>query len=171
MKRLYIVRHGAAQSSYEAGSDFARRLTPQGFARVEAVSRWLQAQPDTVAPERLVASAAPRAWETATIYAETFALCDSACAKVRELYSGGANDYLNFLTRSLPDDISCAMVVGHNPAVSELLAAVTGAMAGDYRMRKGDAACMVFDVPEDASWEEVYTVDGKLERYIISSAI
>lgn len=171
MKRLYIVRHGAAQSSYEAGSDFARRLTPQGFARVEAVSRWLQAQPDTVAPERLVASAAPRAWETATIYAETFALCDSACAKVKELYSGGANDYLNFLTRSLPDDISCAMVVGHNPAVSELLAAVTGAMAGDYRMRKGDAACMVFDVPEDASWEEVYTVDGKLERYIISSAI
>lgn len=171
MKRLYIVRHGAAQSSYEAGSDFARRLTPQGIARVQAVSRWLQVQPDTVAPQRIVASAASRAWETATIYADTFALSDSACAKVKELYSGGANDYLNIVTRALPDDISCAMAVGHNPAVSELLAAVTGAVAGEYRMRKGDAACVVFDVADDAPWEEVYTVDGKLERYIIASAI
>lgn len=171
MKRLYIVRHGAAQSSYEAGSDFARRLTPQGIVRVQAVSRWLQAQPETVAPQRIVASAAPRAWETATIYADTFALPDGACAKVKELYSGGVNDYLNIVTRSLPDDISCAMVVGHNPAVSELLAAVTGAVAGEYRMRKGDAACIVFDVPKDASWVEVYAVEGKLERYIIASAI
>lgn len=171
MKRLYIVRHGAAQSSYEAGSDFARRLTPQGIARVQAVSRWLQAQPDTVAPERIIASAAPRAWETATIYAETFALHDNTLAKVKELYSGGANDYLNIVTRSLPDDISCAMAVGHNPAVSELLAAVTGAVAGEYRMRKGDAVCVAFDVSDDAPWEEVYAVDGKLERYIIASAI
>lgn len=171
MKRLYIVRHGAAQSSYEAGSDFARRLTPQGIARVQTVSRWLQAQPDTVAPERIVASAAPRAWETATIYVDTFALPDSTLTKVWELYNGGANDYLNILTRSLPDDISCAMAVGHNPAVSELLAAMTGAMTGEYRMRKGDAACIVFDVPKDASWVEIYAVEGKLERYVIASAI
>lgn len=171
MKRLHIVRHGAAQSSYEAGSDFARRLTPRGIARMQAVSRWLQGQPDTVAPQRIVASAAPRAWETAAIYAETFALPDHALTKVRELYRGGPNDYLDILIRSLPDDISCAMIVGHNPAVSGLLAVLTGAMAGEYLMRKGDAACVAFDVPDDASWQEIYASEGKLEKYIIASAV
>lgn len=171
MKRFYIVRHGAAQSSREAGSDFGRRLTLDGVSRVRAVSQWLKSRPDMTAPQRIVASAAPRAWETAVIHAETFALSESALSRVEELYRGGPNDYLDILIRSLPDGISCAMAVGHNPAVSELLAALTGAVAGDYTMRKGDAACVVFDIPDDASWEEIYALEGKLEKYVIASAV
>lgn len=148
MKRLYLVRHGAAQSHYEAGSDFARRLTPEGIAAVQAVSQRLKRQCDTVTPQRIIASAAPRAWETAAIHAETFALPENALSRVEELYRGGPNDYMNVLVHSLPDEVSCGMVVGHNPAVSELLASLTGAMAGEYCMRKGDAACVAFEVPD-----------------------
>lgn len=171
MKRLYIVRHGAAQSSYEAGSDFARQLTPPGRERVRRVAEWLRAQPDMVPLQRIIASLAPRALETGEIFADVFGLSGETFSKVRELYSGGANEYLNTLVKSLPDEVSCAMIVGHNPAVSELLAALTGAMAGDYLMRKGDAACVIFDVPDTGAWEEIYAVEGKLERYVIAASV
>lgn len=171
MKRLYIVRHGAAQSSYEAGSDFARRLTPAGIEGVKRVADGLRSQQNMVPPERIVASLAPRALETASIFADVFGLSGDAFSKVRELYSGGANDYLNILVRSLPDRVTCAMAVGHNPAVSELLAVLTGAMAGDYRMGKGDAACVTFDVPDEAPWEDIYLTVGRLERYLIASSL
>ncbi len=138
---------------------------------MRAVSQRLASRPEGTVPQRIVASAAPRAWETASIHAETFALPESALSRVEELYRGGPNDYLHILIRSLPDDISCAMVVGHNPAVSELLAVLTGSMAGEYCMRKGDAACVAFDLPDGASWEEIYVSDGKLEKYIIASAV
>lgn len=171
MKRLYIVRHGAAQSSYEAGSDFARELTPSGCERVRRVAEWLRAQPGTVPPQRIIASRAPRASETGGIFADVLGLAGDAFSKIRELYSGGANEYLNTLVESLPDEVSCAMVVGHNPAVSELLASLTGAMADDYRMRKGDAACVIFDVPDTGAWEEIYAAEGKLERYVIAASV
>lgn len=171
MKRLYIVRHGAAQSSYEVASDFARRLTPQGAERVRNTALWLQKQPDRVVPQRIITSLAPRAAETAAIIADTFGLPDSDLSEVRELYADTPNDYLKVLAASVPDTVSCAMIVGHNPAVSELLAIVTGAMAGDYRMRKGDLACVAFDLPDNAPWEELYAAVGKLERYVIASAI
>lgn len=171
MKRLYIVRHGAAQSSGKAGSDFARRLTPQGAERVLRTALWLREQPDTTVPQRIVSSLAPRALETAAIFAESFGLADTALSKVRELYSGSPNDYLRILVKSLPDSVSCAMVVGHNPAVSELMAIVTGAMAGEYRMRKGDLACITFELPGDVPWEELYSAEGKLERYVIAAAV
>lgn len=171
MKRLYIARHGAAQSSYEAGSDFARRLTPSGCEQVRRVAEWLRAQPDTVPPQRIIASLAPRALETGEIFADVFGLPGEAFSKIRELYSGGANEYLNTLVKSLTDEVSCVLVVGHNPAVSELLAALTGAMTGDYLMRKGDAACVTLDVPETGAWEEIYPAEGKLERYVIAASV
>lgn len=171
MKRLYIVRHGAAQSAYEAGSDFARRLTPAGVEGVKRAADWLRSQEDMVPPQRILASLAPRALETAAIFADGFGLSGDAFSKVRELYSGGANDYLNVLVRALLEGVACAMAVGHNPAVSELLAVLTGATAGDYRMGKGDVACVTFDVPDEASWEEIYTTAGRLERYTIASSL
>ncbi|MDE5945544.1 MAG: phosphohistidine phosphatase SixA [Rikenella sp.] len=170
MKRFYIVRHGAAQSAFEAGSDVARQLTRSGEEEVRRVAEWLAARPDTVSPERIVASAAPRARQTAEILAEEFG--GVALSTVGELYAGGANDYLDAAVRSLPDEVDCAMVVGHNPAVSELLAALTGAMAGEYLMRKGDMACVAFgEVPDGASWEELYATTGHIERYVVAASV
>ena len=171
MKRLYIVRHGAAQSSYEVDSDYARRLTAKGGERVRIVGQWLTAQPDFVQPGRIIASAAPRALQTAELLAEVFGLPTENLSRFRELYSGRPSDYLNLLTQALPDEVACAMIVGHNPTVSELLAELLGAMAGDYLMRKGDVAEICFDLPDNAPWQELYAATGKLERYVIASSI
>ena len=171
MKRLYIVRHGAAQSSYEVDSDYARRLTAKGGARVRTVGQWRTAQPDYVQPGRSRASAAPRTRQTAELLAEAFGLPTENLSRFRDLYSGRPSDYLNLLTQALPDEVACAMIVGHNPTVSELLAELLGAMAGDYLMRKGDVALLCFDLPDDAPWQELYAATGKLERYVIASSI
>ena len=64
MKRLYIARHGAAQSAYEAGNDYARRLTRSGEETIRRVAEWLSTQEDWVVPERILTSADPRAART-----------------------------------------------------------------------------------------------------------
>lgn len=171
MKRLYIVRHGAAQSSFEAGSDFARRLVPAGEERVRAVAEHFAALPEVVFPQRIVSSAAPRAAQTARIWADVLGVGADRYAETAELYRGGPAVYLDTIVRSLPDEVSCAMAVGHNPAVSELLASLTGVPAGEYLMRKGDAACVAFDLPDDARWEELYAAEGEMERYLIAASV
>lgn len=171
MKRLYIVRHGAAQSSYEAGSDFARRLTRSGEETIRRVAHWLTTQTDWVAPERILTSAAPRACRTAELLTEACGLPQSCFSSLQQLYTGRPADYLHVLARSLPDEVSCAMIVGHNPTVSELLADLAGATPGDYLMRKGDVASLTFDLPSDASWQELYATTGTLDRYVIASAV
>lgn len=171
MKRLYIARHGAAQSAYEAGSDYARRLTRSGEEKVCRVAEWLSAQSDWILPERILTSAAPRAHRTAELLAETWGVPQAAFSPQQSLYAGRPSDYLHALVRSLPDEVSCAMVVGHNPTVSEWVADLLGAPSGEYRMRKGDVACLCFDLPADASWQELYVATGQLERYVIAAAL
>lgn len=171
MKYLYIVRHGAAQSVYEAGSDFSRRLTAVGCERVEAVAKRLVSEADLVPPQRIIASTAPRAMRTAEILADVFGIGTDRLSLAGELYGGNASDYLDVSVRALPDEVSSSMVVGHNPAVSELLALLTGAGMGEYLMRKGDAACVVFDLADGASWQELYAAEGKLKRYVMASAV
>lgn len=168
MKSLYIARHSIAQTTYEASSDYARRLTARGRDVVGCVAEWLMGQPDFRMPERIMTSSAPRALMTAEVFGDAFGLSGDRLSPLRELYSGDANTYLNILVRSLPDEVCCAMVVGHNPSVSELLAVMLG--SGGYVMRKGDVAGIVFDIPNDCNWEEIYVPGrARLERYVIAS--
>lgn len=172
MKYLYIARHGEAEGY--ATSDFARKLTREGREEVQYVANWLLSQSDILMPERIVSSPASRALSTAEVYAKTFGLISEHLAIARELYSGDANIYLNTLVKSLSDEVSCAMVVGHNPAVTELLSELLGRFSTveeGYLMRKGDVACVVFDLPASAGWQEIYVAPAKLEQYVIASSV
>lgn len=171
MKRLYIARHGAAQSAYEAGNDYARRLTRSGEETIRRVAEWLSTQEDWVVPERILTSAAPRAARTAELMAEVWGVQPLSLSSQQSLYSGRPSDYLHALVHSLPDEVSCTMVVGHNPTVSELLADLLGTASGEYLMRKGDVACLCFDVPTEAPWDELYAAVGHLKCYVIASAL
>lgn len=171
MKQLYIVRHGDAQTPYQAASDFARLLTSGGEQAVKRVARWLTRQPDWVAPQRIACSAAPRARRTAELLAERWGVLPEALFRYRRLYEGRSADYLHVMTRSWPDEVSCAMIVGHNPTVSELLAELLGAKQGEYQMRKGDVARLGFELPSDAPWQELYVATGRLECYVIASSL
>lgn len=114
--RFYLVRHGAAEPAAAAGSDAARRLTPEGRAAFAAHARALAPR---LAVSRVVTSPLVRARETAALLAE------ATGARVEEdpALASGASDgaALLALARRLGAGVA---LVGHNPELAEAASAV-----------------------------------------------
>jgi phosphohistidine phosphatase len=113
--RLYLVRHGAAEPSSAAGSDAARRLTPEGRLAFAAHARALAPR---MRVTRVVTSPLARARETAALLAEA----TGAPVEEDDALAAGACDgrALLALARRLG---AGAALVGHNPEVAEAIAA------------------------------------------------
>lgn len=123
MKRILVLRH--AKSSWKADDlpDHERPLNGRGRKDAPRVGRWIARQ--RLVPGRVLASTAVRAQTTARLVAAEFG--DDACeVELRpDLYLSGPDAYVRALA-GLSDDVECAMVVGHNPDVEELVLLLTG---------------------------------------------
>ena len=121
MKTLLILRHAKAKRGPEYSSDANRPLSKQGkedAIRVGQVYREMGLLPDTV-----LSSPAKRARQTA----ERFCQAAGYAGEIHfrdKLYSGGLSEHVAAL-RELPDTAQIALLVGHNPALEELLTYLT----------------------------------------------
>ena len=116
IKTLYLIRH--AKSDWKDGSlsDFQRGLKRQGIQDLETMSSYLALR--NINPDLILSSAALRAQLTADRLAEKMEVYPSI-EYMNELYLTSPEMHLNVL--SLQDDIyNSIMIVGHNPALSEL---------------------------------------------------
>ncbi|HEY1958714.1 MAG TPA: phosphohistidine phosphatase SixA [Polyangiaceae bacterium] len=150
------MRHGPAEDFAASGKDADRALTPSGRDRVRAVAKALRDHDE--APSVIVSSPLVRALQTAEIVAaevgvervETsrdLAPSGDAVALVRTLVQGGRKR---------------AMVVGHEPDLSSLVASLCGAFSRDMlkamvvglQARAGEPTRIRFVLePKDLRWE------------------
>jgi phosphohistidine phosphatase len=112
-RQLILMRHGHAE---EGRDDYTRRLTEAGRSAARHAGEALARA--GFRPEHVLTSPAPRAHETAELVAEA---CDYAggLQSERSLYVAEEAAYLAAL-RSLPDQVSRVLLVGHNPSASVL---------------------------------------------------
>jgi phosphohistidine phosphatase len=120
--KLYVMRHGPAEDQADSGLDGDRALTPSGRHRVREVAQALVAEgeePNTVFTSPLV-----RAVQTAEIVAITTKLTErgGSVEANRDLVAGA--DLFPFVTKL---EAKRAMIVGHEPDLSELVARLIGA--------------------------------------------
>jgi phosphohistidine phosphatase len=120
-KRLLVMRH--AKSSWKSGAETdhqrplnkrGRRDAPRMAARLAALG-WI--------PERVISSDSQRTRETWGLLEEVF----EAALEVtftRELYLAGPAEVEAEL-RALPDEVSTALVLGHNPGWEEVVSWLT----------------------------------------------
>ncbi len=122
MKTLLILRHAKSSWKNKALSDHDRPLNPRGQRDAPNVGKRLRSE--DLIPDAILSSTAKRARQTAEAVAE-----ESGCAGElqlsRELYGGGPEAYLEAI-RSLPSLVDCALVIGHNPDLEELLEILSG---------------------------------------------
>ena len=117
--RLYLVRHGKAEAG--TGDDFERRLTPDGAQRLEIEARVIKKL--GIRPDRLYSSPRVRARQTAEILASALGLA----VEVHEAVNFGFDSAAVVqLTQDLSSDAQ-VMFVGHNPSMSDVVQALTGA--------------------------------------------
>ena len=116
--RLTLLRH--AKSSWDDHSllDIDRPLSKRGRRDAPLMAkRYAEISP---APEAVYFSPAVRSAKTAKIFAEALHIPKKALEERAEIYEAEMTELLA-LVRDLPPEIRHAMVVGHNPGLSELL--------------------------------------------------
>lgn len=118
MKRLTVMRHADARWKNPGTDDFARPLNRRGLSAAEAMARRLLEL--ELVPDRLLASTARRAEQTADIVARELSLSVRHVQREERLYLASAADILNLIRETGPR-IAHLMVIGHNPGASDLV--------------------------------------------------
>lgn len=129
MKELLIVRHGKSSWDEPNQSDRDRPLKPRGEQAADAMGARLAARAS--APERIVTSDARRALATAERLAAAAGLDSDRVVVEPQLYTERVHDVLKVIRR-IDQGVERAAVVGHNPALHELVHALSELRLGKY---------------------------------------
>lgn len=153
MKKLLLIRH--AKATHETGyADFERPLTDAGFKQAEVMAGRLQA--NNIQPQILLASPALRTLSTANVFSQVLAL--EPALTDRAIYDATENELLKVIY-NLPDDQEFIALVGHNPAISQVVYTLSGEV-------KGVPPCSVALIEFEANtWAELHEGLGKLTFY------
>jgi phosphohistidine phosphatase len=116
-KRLFVLRHAKSSWDDPGQDDHERPLAPRGRRAVEAIAAHLSAA--GIEPDVVLCSSARRTRETL----EGVAVGGEHVIEPA-LYSATTEEVMDRL-RQLPDDVSSAMLIGHNPAAQMLVLRLT----------------------------------------------
>jgi phosphohistidine phosphatase len=145
--KLYVMRHGPAEERADSGMDSDRALTASGRERVDAVARLLVEVEEE--PLSVITSPLVRAVQTAELVARTTRLGDrGGTVEVRREMSPSGNP-LALVHALAVEGRRRVMLVGHEPDLSELVAA----LLGDFRRSFDKAMVVSVQVDREASRE------------------
>lgn len=148
--RLVVIRHAKSDWNVVA-ADLDRPLAKRGRKQAPAVGKWLAEQ--GIVADRVVVSVAERARETWRAIADQLGDSAPTATFVEAAYTFDG-DHLLEVVRALPDSARVVLLVGHNPAVAELVEALTGEW-----VPMPTAALAVVDVP---TWSDAGPGTGRL---------
>ncbi len=129
MKELLVIRHGKSSWDDPAQADRARPLKPRGERAGDAMGARLAARASV--PERVITSDARRALATAERLAAAAGVASDRVVVEPQLYTERTDDVLKVIRR-IDDGVECAAIVGHNPALHELVHTLSDLRLGKY---------------------------------------
>lgn len=150
---LLVMRH--SKSEQVAQTDHVRRLTERGRDDARAAGAWVASSGHV--PDLILASSAARAEETAQLVAS---LCDVRRVElVDDLYGADGYDVLEIVASRTPDEVSTAMVVGHNPTMAQVGFLLQGDGADEVRFPTSGIGVFGLDVD---TWADLDEGHGRL---------
>lgn len=112
MKKIYLLRH--AKAFKEGLNDFERDLNEKGKEDIKKMLKKLEKY--GLSFDMIVSSKATRALKTAKKFAQHY---NKELHLEDSFYEANANDLFSYI-KNLDDSINSVLLVGHNPALSEL---------------------------------------------------
>lgn len=124
---LVIWRHAEAEDETQDQDDLQRALTPRGEKQAARMAQWL----DLYLPEstRILTSPALRCEQTVLPLGRKY--------KLREELAPGEKPGRLLEAAGWPDSRQAVLVVGHQPALGQVVAQLLGIKNGDCPIRKG----------------------------------
>ena len=127
-KMLYLVRHAEAAWPESGQHDFERTLTSGGEKEALEMGRRLKMR--AVVPDLLISSPAVRAVQTAECLAEKLAYPKERIMYDPRIYEASVSDLFQILL-GIEDQKVSVLLVGHNPALSELIHKISTGSVGN----------------------------------------
>ncbi len=116
--RLYLLRHAAAEPWSPLGNDFSRKLSPAGTGHAQLVAGW--ALKTLAPPDTVLCSPAKRTRETLAPILAQWPKLLSLTEYAESMYGASLNMLLT-LTEDAFSYSERILMVGHNPAIAEIL--------------------------------------------------
>ena len=148
LRQLILVRHG--KSCWETPlPDHQRPLAQRGKKTVPLASHWLVKQPWQ--GERMLCSTAARTQQTAALLMDVLQL-ESDCLQLdQRLYEADPDNILSVINE-MPTDISCLIVVGHNPGLDCLIELLDGPIKAPSDQKAFPTAAVARLVSSSDNW-------------------
>ncbi len=124
-RTLVLVRHAKSDWSF-TGPDLERPIGKRGRRQAGAIGPWLLGR--QIMPQAVVTSTAVRARQTWALIAGSLTaagVIPPEAAGLAQAYTFSGTSLLG-VVRDLPGQARTALIVGHNPAMQELTALLTG---------------------------------------------
>lgn len=147
MKTLYLLRHAKSSKDNPALKDFERPLAERGIRDLPVIAERFKSKKGRV--DCIICSPAVRTKITAKMFAERVGFPSDEIGSNPELYFAGSNMFLKAASL-LDDEYDAAMLVGHNPAITEF----ANEMAGGDIKNIPTCGLVQLALPIDA-WAEI----------------
>ena len=122
MKMLFLLRHAKAVSGSDSSRDLDRSLNDQGRRQAERVGEYLKER--NIGLDLVLSSTARRARETTELVLAA-AECVTEVRYDPRIYEASRQQLLAVVSE-IEEEKSKVLLVGHNPALEELLQRLTG---------------------------------------------
>lgn len=157
MKIVCLVRHAKSSRDDPALKDFDRPLNARGEQQAPWLGRRLKKS--GIQPEVIISSPAKRALQTAEALAREIQYPLKKIVTAPAVYESGAPAILGMI-KNIGQNHERAVVVGHNPALSDLMKYLSRRELDD--LATAGIVCLKFDVD---SWEKIERGNGEVLFY------
>lgn len=123
MKTLYLLRHAKSSWDNPDLKDFERPLADRGINDLPLMAERFKARNGQL--DRIICSPAVRTKTTAKMFAKLIGFPSDEIGSNPELYFAGSNMFLKAASL-LDNECGSAMLVGHNPAITEFVNEMAG---------------------------------------------
>lgn len=147
MKTLYIVRHAKSSWGSFDVNDFDRSLNLRGERDLPLMAQELKKL--GVNPDYIISSPAKRAITTAKGLAEGIGFSIDQIDQHENIYESSAEEMLKSI-KTVADDVTELMIVGHNPSVSFLV----NMLSNEWLDKYSTCGCFAIDFNID-NWKDI----------------
>ena len=166
MKTIYLARHAKSSWGSLAATDFDRPLSSRGEADAVRIGEemhrlgWM--------PDKIIASPALRSKQTCKILCETIHSPIDEVEWNSEIYAAYMVTLLHVLA-SLDERVDSVMLIGHNPAMEDLLVHLCGYdTINDVKQKDGKifTTANIAKLTSNVAWKDLVMDEAKLDRLL-----
>lgn len=170
MKTLYLARH--AKSSWNMNfalnsiKDFDRPLNKRG--ETDAVKMGDAMKDRLWQPEIIIASTAQRVKQTSSAYCESLDFSIDEIEWNSDIYEAYTMTLIQIIT-NINEDTNSAMLIGHNPAMENLLEQLAGhSEAKEHQQSDGKlfTTANIAKLTFDGAWKDLVSSDVHLDELL-----